>query len=85
MSDDWGKRATALEVGATYCVQRHVASPPGRSAFQRGETVRLSQVAYSRYDNMHVYTFEAHDSGLKSFWLGDEESISQLDATFKRC
>lgn len=82
MPDDWDKRQHALEVGKAYRVLRQARSFPDQGNFEVGEVVRVNHIGYSRYDEAHVFTFEAADGRTKAFLLGSDEPLEKLTGTF---
>ena len=82
MTDYWEERRTALTERTTYRVIREAPSGPDGAHFKVGEEVRLSHVAYSHYDNSHVYTLEGQNGAARAYWLHDDEPIERLIGTF---
>ncbi|MFB2560170.1 hypothetical protein ACEWB4_13845 [Sphingobium sp. sgz301303] len=70
-----------MTTGASYRVLRAVAVSTSQIPFQVGEIVKFRRVDYSRYDGCHIYHFDT-DTGVKSYWLHDDEPLESLIEAF---
>lgn len=82
MSDDWAARKKLFVAGARYRVLEDFRD--GSDEFTKGETLRFERVDWSRYDGCHVYVFRARGGSLKSWWLSDDDDMSEAKRRFKR-